>query len=81
VSVAREKAHARRVTAYEHSKAVVFDLVNPADTHRRLWRWAGQTRFNEAVWAGTQTQHGPLDITGLRIKSKKSPDMCRGFKA
>jgi hypothetical protein len=58
VPVAGERPHARRVTAHEHSEAVVFDLVQPPSPSGRLGGWAWQAGLIEVGEGYATQQHG-----------------------
>jgi DNA invertase Pin-like site-specific DNA recombinase len=71
VPVAREKPHARRIAAHEHSEAVVFDLVQPPNPSGRLGGWAGKAWLAKVGEGYATQQHdGGINSAGRgRVES------------
>jgi hypothetical protein len=58
VAITGDQGHAVSVPARDDPVSVVFNLVNPARTRRRLLSRTWKARFNETgMEAGTLTQH------------------------
>jgi hypothetical protein len=68
-----QEPHARAITSRQTSKAIQLNLVNPAVASRWLGGRAGQARLDEAVRAGTHTQHRGINSSGPgRVESDLS---------
>jgi hypothetical protein len=72
IALPREPLHAAVGAPSHDSEPIVLDLVNPADTGRRLFGRAGKAGLDEDSRAGwnTLTQHGRLfNGRSVRVES------------